>query len=81
MPKLKKSAREKFLECISENLRICCKIFGVERISLVMCVSVRTVYSRIGNPAGFNADELFRLSEYIGITRRFHTSADVRERG
>lgn len=68
MPRLKKSEREKFLECVSENLRICCRIFGAEKMSLVVCVSVRTVYGRIKKPAGFNADELFRLSEFMNTT-------------
>lgn len=68
MPKLKKSARGKFLECISENLRMCCKIFGMECISDVMGVSVCTVYRRIENPAGLKMEELFRLSEFTDIS-------------
>ena len=66
MPKLKKTAREKYLSCISENLRICCKIFGAEKIATIMCVSKSTVYSRIKSPSCLNADELFRLSEFVG---------------
>lgn len=66
MPKLKMSEREKFLSCISENLRICCKVFGAEKIAAVMRVSKSTVYSRIKSPCCFNADELARLSEFVG---------------
>ena len=65
MPRIKKSERDRFLACISENLRICCRIFGAEKLSVVMCVSVRTVYSRIKNPDGFNVSELFRLSAFL----------------
>lgn len=66
MPKLKKSAREKFLACISENLRICCKIFGAEKMSAVMRISVKSVYNRIKKPDTFTVAELFVLSQYMG---------------
>lgn len=66
MPKLKKSERAKRLDCISENIRICCKVFGSEKIAFVMGVSVSTVYDRINRKSRITVDELFRLSEYIG---------------
>ncbi|MCM1508269.1 MAG: hypothetical protein NC177_14245 [Ruminococcus flavefaciens] len=67
MPKLKKTKRAEFLGNLAENLRICCKVRGTEKISAVMGVSVNTVYSRIKTPSGITADELFRIAEYIGV--------------
>ena len=66
MPKLKKSKREEFLDCIGENISLCKKIFGAEKVSAVMGVADNTVRNRIKKPSGITADELFRLSEYIG---------------
>lgn len=66
MPKLKKSKCTEFIECIGENIRLCGKIFGTEKLSEVMGVSVSTVRNRIRKPSGINAEELYRLSEYIG---------------
>lgn len=66
MPKLKKSKCAEFIECIGENIRLCRKIFGTEKLSEVMGVSVSTVRNRIRKPSGINAEELYRLSEYIG---------------
>lgn len=66
MPKLKKSKRAEFLDCIGENIRLCVKIFGIEKISAVMCLSESTVRNRVRNPSGITAEELFMLSEYVG---------------
>ena len=66
MPKLKKSKCTEFLECIGENIRLCGKIYGTEKLSAVMGVSVNTVYNRISKPSGITAKELFSLSDYIG---------------
>lgn len=68
MPKLKKSARAEFLAVMTENLRICCKIFGVEKLSVVMGISVKSVYNRLKKPNTFTVDELFILSQYMGIS-------------
>ncbi len=66
MPKLKKSKRVEFLECIGENISLCRKILGTEKLSAVMGISENTVRNRIRKPSGITADELYRLSEYIG---------------
>ena len=67
MPKLKKSRRAEFLENLAGNIRICCKMRSSEKIACAMGISVVTLYSRIKNPEGIKAEELFGLSEYIGV--------------
>lgn len=68
MPKLKKSRHQEFLDVLAENVRICCKIRGAEKIAHIMDVSVATVYHRISKPEKITVDELYMLSEYIGIS-------------
>ncbi len=65
LPKLQKSKYAEFLDCISENIRICCKVFGVKKIAEIFGVSVSTVYNRIDDPINISAANLFRLSEYL----------------
>ena len=65
LPKLKKSRCAEFLDCVSENIRICCKVFGVKKIAEIFGVSVSTVYNRIDDPINIHAIDLFRLSEYL----------------
>lgn len=67
MPKIKRSRRAEFLRCIAENIRICCKIRSTAEVAGAMGVSVTTVYNRIQSPDGITADELFRISEYMGV--------------
>lgn len=66
MPKLKKSKCAEFIECIGENIRLCGKIYGIEKLSTVMGVSVNTVRNRIEKPSKITVKELFRISDYIG---------------
>lgn len=66
MPKLKKSRREEFLANIGENIHICVKLRGAEKVSMAMGITVSTVYSRINNPSGIKIDELYILAEYMG---------------
>lgn len=66
MPKLKKSGRAEFLANIGENIRMCVRLRGAEKVSVAMGIAVSTTYSRISNPSGIKADELYRLSEYMG---------------
>lgn len=65
LPKLKKSRYSEFLDCISENIRICCKVFGAEKIAEIFGVSIPTIYNRINDPINIHAIDLFRLSEYL----------------
>ena len=68
MPKIKKSKEADSLDCLSKNISICCKVFGAEKISVIMGISEASVYNKIKFPINVKIPELLRLSAYIGTS-------------
>lgn len=67
MAELKKSEYAESMGFISQNLRICCKIFGTEKTAVIMGISRAALYNKIKSPDSIKIAELLRLSAYTGI--------------